>query len=409
MPTITTEINSPKPAVIAEVEKLVYGGDGLARVEGEILLTPFVLPGEQIEVTTKREKAGLLRGRSPKIIRPSEGRTVPRCEYFANCGGCHYQHAEYDLQLEAKRGILQETLRRLGGITYEGEIGTVRGTPWNYRNRIQLHSNERHIGFRKAESHDLCPITHCEISSPALNDAIAKLSQAVQQKEWPSFLRTIELFTNEDQMQLSVVESMRPVAARFFAWCETLIPSLVPDPLNYRVADHSFRISRGSFFQVNRFLIQDLVAEALRGAEGKTVLDLYAGVGLFSLPLAQRFTEVMAVERSAPAFRDLEWNAAQSSGNIRSERMTAEAFLQQLADTPDLIVADPPRAGLGKEATEQILRLLPPRLTYVSCDIATLARDLRKLTTVYAIDRLTLVDLFPQTYHFESVVHLRRK
>ena len=117
----------------------------------------------------------------------------------------------------------------------------------------------------------------------------------------------------------------------------------------------------------------------------------------------------MAVERSAPAFRDLEWNAAQSSGNIRSERMTAEAFLQQLADTPDLIVADPPRAGLGKEAIEQILRLLPPQLTYVSCDIATLARDLRKLTTVYAIDRLTLVDLFPQTYHFESVVHLRRK
>ncbi len=409
MPTAITETTPPKPTATVEVEKLVYGGDGLSRLDGQVILTPFVLPGEQIEVITSRGKGGLLRGRSPQIIQPSAHRIVPRCEYFANCGGCHYQHSDYAYQLEAKRGILRETLQRLGGIAYDGEIGSISGDPWNYRNRIQLHTSERRLGFRKAESHDICSITHCEISSPALNNAIAKLNGAVQRKEWPAFLRTIELFTNEEQMQLSVVETMRPVAARFFAWCESLMPSLTAEPLMYKVAEHSFRISRGSFFQVNRFLIEALTAEATSGAEGKSALDLYAGVGLFSLPLAQRFAEVTAVERSAPAYRDLEWNASQTSCNIRTAKMPAETFLRELTETPDLIVADPPRAGLGKEAADEILRLLPPQLTYVSCDVATLARDIRQLASSYAIDRLTLVDLFPQTYHFETVAHLRRK
>lgn len=409
MPTASTEITPSKPIATLEVEKLVYGGDGLARLDGQVVLTPFVLPGEQIEVTTSRGKGGLLRGRSPRILQPSVHRILPRCEYFTNCGGCHYQHSDYTYQLEAKRAILHETLQRLGGFTYDGEIGIVSGDPWNYRNRIQLHSGDRRLGFRKAESHDICPITHCEISSPRLNDAIAKLNEAVQRKEWPAFLRTFELFTDERQMQLSVVETMRPVAARFFVWCESLIPSLTADPLDYKVADHLFRISRGSFFQVNRFLIEALMTEATTGAEGKSALDLYAGVGLFSLPLSRRFAEVTAVERSAAAYRDLDWNASQCSGNIRTVKMSAETYLHELTETPDLIVADPPRAGLGKEATDEILRLLPPQLTYVSCDVATLARDIRKLTSAYAILRITLLDLFPQTYHFESIVHLRRK
>jgi len=409
MPTIITEENNPKATVTVDVEKLVYGGEGLARVEGQVVLTPFVLPGERIEVLTRRAKTGLLQGSSPQIVVPSPHRVVPRCEYFANCGGCHYQHAEYPLQLQAKRGILHETLQRLGGITYEGEIHVISGEPWNYRNRIQLHSSERRIGFRKAESHDLCPITHCEISSPAINEVIARLNDAVQQPEWPEFLNSIEVFTNEKEIQLNIVESARPVAARFFRWCEGFLPSLVPNSVNYDVAGRSFRISRGSFFQVNRFLIEDLVAETLRDATGRQALDLYAGVGLFSLPLAERFTEVQAVERGAPAYRDLEWNASQAAANIHTAKLSAEDFLRHLTKAPDLIVADPPRAGLGRDATSEILRLLPPQLVYVSCDAATLARDVRKLLTSYTIERLTLVDLFPQTYHFESIVHLRRK
>jgi 23S rRNA (uracil1939-C5)-methyltransferase len=409
MPTIITEEEGRKPTVTADIEKLVYGGEGLARVEGQVLLTRFVLPGERIQVLTKRGKAGLLRGTSPEILRPSLQRVVPRCEYFGTCGGCQYQHADYPLQLEAKRGILRETLQRLGGIRYEEEIPVISGEPWNYRNRVQLHFSERRVGFRQSESHDLCPITHCEISSPTINDVIAKLNEAVRRREWPDFLRSLEVFTNEDQIQLNVLDSERPVAGRFFTWCQSLFPSLVQNAILYNVTEYPFRVSRGSFFQVNRFLIGNLVQEALGDVNGERAIDLYAGVGLFSLPLARRFRAVDAVERSAPAYRDLQWNTSQGATNVRTAQTSAEDFLQSVTEAPEFLLVDPPRAGVGADTTKEILRIAPVQVTYVSCDVSTMARDLQKLMNTYTINRVTLVDLFPQTYHFESVVHLRRK
>lgn len=408
MAIIVTEETHPQATATVEIEKLVYGGEGLARVEGQVVLTPFVLPGERVEIRTQRKKAGLLRGSALKVLQPSPQRIVPRCEYFTNCGGCHYQHGEYAIQLEAKRGILRETLQRLGGITYDDEIQIVSGEPWSYRNRIQLHFSGRRVGFRKAESHDLCPITHCEISSPVINNIIAKLNDAVRQREWPEFLLSLEVFTNEEQIQLNITDSARPVAARFFEWCGTFLPSLASDAIVYNVGPHSFRISRGSFFQVNRFLVEKLAEEVTGNVDGRRALDLYAGVGLFSLPLAKRFSEVQAVERGASAHRDLQWNASAAATNVMTVKAPAEEFLRNIKESPDLIVADPPRAGLGADATAEILRILPPQLTYVSCDAATLARDLRKLLASYTIKKLTLVDLFPQTYHFESIAHLER-
>ncbi len=408
MPVITSEESSKKDTITANVEKLVYGGEGLARVDGQVLLTPFVLPGEQIEVTAHRAKAGLLRGTFPRILQASPHRITPRCQYFANCGGCQYQHAEYAMQLEAKRDIFRETLQRLGGISYEDEIQIISGKPWNYRNRIQLHFDEQRAGFRKAESHDLCPITHCEISSPFLNEVIAKLNDAARRREWPKFLRSLEVFTNEEQVQLNVLDSTQPVAARFFSWCESFLPTLVFNSIDYLVGEHSFRISRGSFFQVNRFLINELVDSALRDAVGDRALDLYAGVGLFTSPLARRFQTVDAVERSGPAFRDLQWNAS-SHSNVYVTKTAAHDFLLNITEVPDLIVADPPRAGLGQETAKELLRVASPRITYISCDAATLARDLRTLLENYTIERLTLLDLFPQTFHFEIIAHLQRK
>ncbi len=375
-------------------------------VDGQVVLIPFVLPGERIAVTTERVKTGLLRGSSLSVLEPSPARITPRCEYFANCGGCHYQHADYAFQLEQKRDILRETLRRTGGLTYDGEIPVLSGPPWYYRNRIQLHFADRKAGFHKAASHELCAIEHCEISSPVLNEVVSKLQAAAKKPEWPEFLRSLEVFTNETEIQLNIVDSTRPVAARFFDWCSTFLPSLVRGPIEYKSSGYTFCIGRGSFFQVNRFLIETLVTEVLGEASGAYAVDLYAGVGLFSLLLADRFQRVDAVERSGPAYRDLEWNAAQNGGKVRTARSSAEDFLRKLTDVPDLIVADPPRTGLGREATSELLRIKPPRLTLVSCDPATLARDIRNLLPTYGIERLTLTDLFPQTYHFETVVHL---
>jgi len=390
------------------IEKLVYGGEGLARLDGQVVLIPYVLPGERVEAVTERVKTGLLRGSLLSILESVPQRIAPRCEYFGKCGGCHYQHAEYTFQLEQKRAILLETLQRLGGIAYQGEIHILSGEPWCYRNRIQLHFSNRQAGFHKAGSRDLCTIDHCEISSPMLNEVILKLQSAAKQPEWPEFLRSLEVFTNEEQVQLNIVDTMRPVAARFFEWCGTFLPFLARGPIEYPASGRRFRISRGSFFQVNRFLIDSLVTEVSREAEGRHAIDLYAGVGLFSLALANRFQRVDAVERSTPAFRDLEWNIDRSEADIRSTKASAEDFLRELTGAPDLIVADPPRAGLGRDATSELLRIKPPRLRLVSCDTATLARDIGRLIAGYRIERLALIDLFPQTYHFETVVHLVR-
>lgn len=391
------------------IEKLVYGGEGLGRVDGQVALVPFVLPGEKVSIRTARVKSGLLRGSVEQVLQPAAERVVPRCEYFGTCGGCHYQHADYALQLEAKRNILLETLRRVGGIHYDTEIPIISGDPWFYRNRIQLHFANARSGFHMPGSHDICAIDHCYISAPPLVEVIAAFSRSVMQPEWPAFLRSLEVFTNGTDIQLTVADSTRPVAARFFEWCGKLIPSLARGAVEYAAAGHRFRISRGSFFQVNRFLIDALVDETVADSHGKQALDLYAGVGLFSLALAQRFESVTAVERGGPAFRDLEHNAAQSNGIVGPVRASAEQFLKQLDKAPELIIADPPRAGLGRDATTELLRLKSARLTLVSCDPATMARDVQKLLGSYRIRRLALIDLFPQTYHFETVVHLERE
>lgn len=383
------------------VEKLVYGGDALARIDGQVVLIPFVLPGEEVEVNTAQAKGKVLKGRDPRVLTASPNRISPGCEYFGNCGGCQYQHAGYAYQLEQKAAILAETLRRLGGVTLDRPIEIVGSEPWNYRNRIQLHIERGRLGFRRADSHELCPITHCPISSPRLNEVISILTSAIKRPEWPNFLRGLEIFTNETEVQLNVTETTRPIAARFFSWCAELIPGFVPNSLVY----NGLRVSRGTFFQVNRFLIERLVNEAIGSYTGSAVLDLYAGAGLFSIPLAERFQTVTAVERGTSAFADLEYNA---QGRVTTVKASTDEYLKQMTTAPEVIVADPPRAGLGGEVTNELLRLSAPKLAIVSCDPATLARDLKTLAPGYEIKRVVLIDLFPQTFHFETVVHLSR-
>lgn len=402
-------IENQKGNAKLEIEKLVYGGDALARLEGQVVFVPFALPGEEIEAETRPAKGKLLRAWNPTVLRPSPHRVAPKCEYFGRCGGCQYQHSDYAYQVEQKVAILRETLRRIGRIAFDQEIAAVTGEAWNYRNRVQLHFEDGQVGFRLAESHELCAITHCPISSPRLNEIIGAFSRAAKEREWPTFLRSLEVFTNETDVQLNVIDSRRPVAARFFNWCAEFIPGTVPGALDYLAAGQTFRISRGTFFQVNRFLVDALVQEVLRNYEGDSVLDLYAGAGLFSTPLAERFSRIEAIERGTSAYRDLEWNASRHSDKIVCFKASAEEYLQQVSSPPDLIIVDPPRAGLGPDTTGELVRIGAPRLTIVSCDPATLARDLQPLSEAYEIDRLALIDLFPQTFHFETVAHLRLK
>jgi len=400
-----TGVNSIVSNFEVTVEKLVYGGEGLARLDGRVILAPFVLPGERIRGYAEQEKPGLVRARSAEVLAAAPERVAPPCPYFTRCGGCHYQHAPYELQLTAKRDILREELRRLGKIAPPDEIAIVSAEPWGYRNRAQLHIEEGRLGYREARSHKLCAIEECPISSPRINEAIRALNAMLRDARWPRFLRSIELFTDERQVQLNVLETDQPVARRFFEWCAQTIPGLVAGALDY---DGRFRVSGTSFFQVNRFLEQHLVETASRGAAGESALDLYAGVGLFTLALARRFGEVTAVESGRAATADLRFNAERASlANVRVEQRSAEDYLAALQQAPEFVLLDPPRAGIGKMVVRRLIELKPPRLTIVSCDPATLARDLAGLVAAgYRIDRMTLVDLFPQTYHLETVVAL---
>ena len=375
------------------IEKLVYGGDGLARENGRVVLLPFVLPGERVRAEVRRSKNDLLRGRVTETLEPSPERVVPGCPFFLRCGGCQYQHARYEYQLEQKRDILREVLRRIGRIEYDGEIEIISAEPWQYRNRTQLHISGGCIGYFEHGSHRLCAIDRCPISSPKLNEMIGRL--AAELPGLPRFEATMELFTNESEVQFDLLD---PVPPPFRALMRGLGTRR---PLQY----DGFRVSRGSFFQVNRFLTGRLVDAALEGLSGAAALDLYAGVGLFTLALTRSFEQVTAVEMSANAFEDLRVNAAQA--DARQE--TADAHLLNVERAPDVIVADPPRFGLGKTAVGELLRIGSPRVAIVACDPATLARDLAPLLGGgYSIEKIVLVDLFPQTAHFETVVRLRR-
>jgi 23S rRNA (uracil1939-C5)-methyltransferase len=390
------------------VEKLVYGGDGLARLEGRVVLTPFVLPGERIRVQTWREQPGLVRARTLEVLEPAPERVAAPCPVFGRCGGCHYQHASYEYQLAAKRAILIDQLRRLGKIEPPEQIVVVAGEPWGYRNRAQLHIEGRRIGYREAGSHNLCETGQCPIASPRINEAIRALAGMLRDSRWPRFVRSLEIFTDERQVQLNVLDTDQPIAKRFFDWCAEQIPGLVQGALDYQ---GRFRVSRHSFFQVNRFLLDRLVEVTLEGAEGETALDSYAGVGLFSLALARVFKQVTAVESGSGAVRDLAFNAERTGlTNLRAEQQKAEEHLQELERPPDFMLLDPPRAGLGKAVVRRLAELRPRQVTIVSCDPATLARDLAGLTASgYGVEEMTLVDLFPQTFHLETVVRLRSR
>lgn len=351
-------------------------------------MLPFVLPGERIRAHVTRASGSYLRAEPAGVTQASAHRETPSCRYFGRCGGCHYQHMTYGEELEQKRLILREVLRRIGKIDYECDIPIVSGEPWGYRNRIQLHIGDRRAGYFQAESRELCAIESCPVASPALNEVIGKLNALL-----PGLPRRevdLELFTNETEIQVNGPR-------RLFDSLGT------PEPIEH----DGLQVSRHSFFQVNRFLIPQLVECVLDDAGGAEALDLYAGVGLFARALASRFSTVTAVESGGSSHHDSAANAMRSDRPWNPVQGNTEDFLSAWSGAPGFIVADPPRAGLGPAVVGDLLRLRAPRVALVSCDPSTLARDLARLSAAYAIRKITLVDLFPRTAHLETVVQLQ--
>jgi 23S rRNA (uracil1939-C5)-methyltransferase len=419
------------------IEKLVYGGDGLARLpEGKTVFMPFVLPQEEISATIIQEKSSFARATADQVLKPSPYRVPAQCPYFAACGGCHYQHSGYTAQLENKRAILKETLLRNGKLEWKGEIITHPGEPWGYRNRSRLKVRsgaDFAIGYHRMGSHDLLPVKQCPISSPAINRILTHLWEMGEGGKVPAGISEIEFFADHADAKLVLEVYLGPDAPEMREFATALqakapeikgiaffVENAAPEPGNqqpkytvgdaalpYQVGEKSFRVSAGSFFQVNRYLVRELVQTVVGDFHGRIALDLYAGVGLFATHLSKRFDQVFAVESAPVSATDLQANAVK---NVVPVLSTAEGFLPRCINMqPELVVVDPPRAGLGAKATQLLAALRVKRIVYVSCDPATLARDTRLfLETGYHVEEVHMVDLFPQTFHIESVVRLAR-
>ncbi len=259
-----------------------------------------------------------------------------------------------------------------------------------------------------AGSHRLVATTECPINSPKLNAVHQALLGMAEQRRFPSFLHEVEFFTNETDVQLNVVGSEKPLAKAFFEWAAREIPGLLPgEYIDYPSGGDVFRVGSRSFFQVNRFLTDELAQQAIGDAGGGLALDLYSGVGLLTLPLARRFDRVVGVESSGAAVRSLQFNAERAQVEVKIVHANVEQYLTDVKEPVDFVVADPPRAGIGPKVVGDLIRIRPREIALVSCDPSTLARDLRGLIDGgFAIKSMTLIDLFPQTFHLETIVRL---
>jgi 23S rRNA (uracil1939-C5)-methyltransferase len=425
------------------IEKLVYGGDGLAHADGNTVFVPYVLPGEQVRAAAKSKKKKMVWAQLLEVTSSATERIKAKCPHFQTCGGCHYQHIPATEQLRLKKDILRETLSRLGGISWDGPIQEHSAEPYGYRNRAQWalrDAKPRAIGYFLPESSVIVPIDECPVLSPALARTFAQLQNMTRSGVLPEKILEIEAFADsaDTKIALNVAFSKFPGPAKDLA---TALQQAMPQIESLLLLDESknrfeltgpgflfheaggfrFRVSHLSFFQVNRFLIGDLLQTMTAGAKGDVALDLYAGVGFFTLPLARTFRKVVSVDANLAATRDLYANAESAGVTITSHNEHAEEFLRKTDEKPDFVSLDPPRAGLGVETAAQLAALGAPEIAYLSCDPSTLARDLAVLTcsskkataesgnTIrYEISEMHLFDLFPQTFHIETLVRLRR-
>ena len=415
------------------------------------VFVPFVLPGEWIEAEIRREKPGFARGSVTQLVEASPDRVEARCPYFRQCGGCHYQHIPYERQLQFKAEILRETLQRIAKIELRSVIRLHASPPWNYRNRTRLQvraAPEFALGYFQFGSREFLPVRECPISSPLINRARARLLE-LYGLNCPAAVEEIELFADAEDERLLAWEFCGREADKkdLLRWAVTLqreMPEIIgmtffssrrrvqedemPDPkplaqsgataIRYRTKNHDYQVSAGAFFQVNRYLVDELVSVVTGNARGDVALDLYAGGGLFSAVLARSFHHIFAVEASQTSHADLVQNvpANVKAVGARTEDYLRNDYLREdyrrnrpVQKKPDLIVLDPPRTGAGKAVIRSLVELGAPAVRYVSCDPATLARDLAPLLAAgYHIEEAHLFDLFPETFHIETVMLLAR-
>jgi 23S rRNA (uracil1939-C5)-methyltransferase len=394
-----------------KLDKLAYGGDALGRLsDGRAVFVPFALTGETVSIRTIEEKPSHVRAELVEVLEPSPDRISPKCLHFGICGGCHYQHMPYSIQVDIKSAILRDQLLRIGKISDPPLKQAVPcAIEWNYRNHVQFHlTRTGKLGYVDVYGRNVFPISECHLPEPALDSL------------WPRLefdpglgLERASLRLGIDEQTMLVLESAdapeleleADLSVVHLSGTDTVVMA-GDDYLSIKVNDRLFHVSAASFFQVNTEMAEKMVAhllEQLPVTPATTLLDVYCGVGLFSAFFAPRVGRVIGVEASPSACEDFTINL-DDFDNVELYEAAAETVLPGLDVKPGVVIVDPPRAGLEKHALDALLVLAPLRLAYVSCDPSTLARDAARLIAGgYRLVQVTPFDLFPQTYHIESI------
>jgi 23S rRNA (uracil1939-C5)-methyltransferase len=401
-----------------ELTNHAYGGDSMGRLtDGRAVFVPGTLPGERVRIRLVEQKRSFARGALVEILRASPDRIKGSCPNQSACGGCHYLHMTYAAQLQAKTTVLRDQLVRIGGIA-SPMVEQIIPSPqeWHYRNIVQLHMDPLgRLGFQEQGSHTVTPLDGCLLCEPAIEAILPALDF-----QTTGGLARLQIRAGAEEEILLVLESNDPVPPELSIDLPVSVVFIGPggfdenEPLVLAGDDHlimqaggrDFRVSAGSFFQVNTVQAENMLPYLLQHlplTSQADVLEVYAGVGLFSAFLAPRVRRLAAVESAPSSIDDFAANLDEFD-NVELYDGLAEEILPALDYRPDLVLVDPPRAGLAIPALDALLRMRPGWIAYVSCDPSTLARDAKRLIGAgYALERVQPFDMFPQTYHIESI------
>jgi 23S rRNA (uracil1939-C5)-methyltransferase len=380
------------------IERILPGGVGLAHADGRTLLVALAAPGDRVRASIERVHGRVAFASIAGILSPSPERVEPPCPYFGRCGGCDFQHLNYEAQLAAKVEMIRDCLRRIAQVDFTGEI-PITGSPnaWHYRSRAQWQHDlqQMRLGYFERGSHRVCDVAVCPVLVPELQATLESLREQMKEGSLPLGVLEFEAVAGDDGSSLAPPAPEHPTRE-----------------VSRRIGEHLYRFSAEGFFQINHELLEPLIAAATVDAQGDTAVDLYCGAGLFTLPLAKRFTRVYGVEAHAAAISFAQRNLEDAGlDNATLETAKVSDWLaehNELLAPVDFVLLDPPRAGADDKTISGILALRPRHISYVSCDPATLARDLKAFAAGgYRLDSIAAFDMFPQTHHVETVAHLR--